>query len=95
MTPFPDAPISCPCGSGIISIRHDSHLTFGLQRDFRNFSLADGTYALQFDATGIVGMDFHRNRPLSTVDRDNDVWNNHCAKDAHPASVGTHVAICV
>ena len=24
----------------------------------RNF-LADGTYALQFDATGIVGMDFH------------------------------------
>ena len=45
-----------------------------------NFSLSGGDYKLTFDATGNGSMDYHRNRPLSTVDRDNDIYGGHCAQ---------------
>ena len=57
-----------------------------------NFSLAAGTYALTFDDTGNGGMNYHRNRPLSTVDRDNDEWGNHCANYAK--TFGWYGACC-
>ncbi len=38
-----------------------------------------GNYSLNFDPTPHDGMNYHRGRALSTVDRDNDTWGNHCA----------------
>jgi hypothetical protein len=48
-----------------------------------NFRLdQNNQYQLLFDATGNGGMDYHRGKLLSTVDRDNDVWDSHCANYA-------------
>ena len=37
-------------------------------------------------------MNYHRGKPLSTVDRDNDVWSNHCANYAK--TFGWYGACC-
>ena len=43
------------------------------------FDVSAPDYKLNFNATGNSGMDYHQNRPLSTVDRDNDSWGSSCS----------------
>jgi len=58
-----------------------------------NVSLrADDLYRLNFTPTGNGRMDYHRDRPLSTVDRDNDVWGDHCSEYAR--SFGWYGSCC-
>ena len=56
------------------------------------FSVQGGNYNLNFNATGNGGMDYHRGRPLSTVDRDNDEWGNSCPQ--YGQTFGWYGACC-
>ena len=58
-----------------------------------NFSLNSANkYSMNFSPTGVSGMDYHRGRPLSTVDRDNDAWGNSCAQ--YGQTFGWYGACC-
>jgi len=59
---------------------------------WRNFSFDGANYVLRFDPTGNGRMDYHRGANLSTVDRDNDVWGNHCAN--HARTFGWYKSCC-
>ena len=58
-----------------------------------NFSIdPEANYTISFDATGSGGMNYHNNRPLSTVDQDNDNWGASCAGRAR--SFGWYGSCC-